>query len=140
MRRAQPTRSRAGRWSYVLFFDWRRPASMERKGWPLNRHNIELSCAAESPARSEPQQRHPYEKEDHLWRQLQRFVRFLYSLSTFARASATLRIDFLCVATATLSASVGLYFKTSCRVTPCQTGRITFCPSISRDVNPLISY
>ena len=38
-------------------------------------HNIELSCAAESPARSEPQRRHSYEKEDHLRRQLQRFVR-----------------------------------------------------------------
>jgi hypothetical protein len=37
--------------------------------------NIELSCAAESPTRSEPQQRHPCEKEGHLRRQLQRFVR-----------------------------------------------------------------
>jgi hypothetical protein len=40
----------------------------------LGQPNIELSCAAESPARSEPQQRHSYEKEDHLRRQLQRFV------------------------------------------------------------------
>src|SRR5271157_1145157 len=37
--------------------------------------NIELSCAAESPTRSEPLQRHAFEKEDHLRRQLQRFVR-----------------------------------------------------------------
>jgi hypothetical protein len=36
--------------------------------------NMELSCAAESPARSEPQRRHPCEKEDHLRRQLKRFV------------------------------------------------------------------
>jgi hypothetical protein len=41
----------------------------------LEKHNIELSCAAESPTRSEPQQRHLYESEDHLRRQLQRFVR-----------------------------------------------------------------
>jgi len=38
--------------------------------------NIELSCAAESPARSEPQQRHLYEPEDNLRRQLQRFVMY----------------------------------------------------------------
>src|SRR5271157_2260902 len=45
--------------------------------------NIELSCAAASPARSEPQRRHSYEKEDHLRRQLQRFVRlFLASKRT----------------------------------------------------------
>ena len=36
--------------------------------------NIELSCAAESPTRSEPQQRHAFEPEEHLRRQLQRFV------------------------------------------------------------------
>ena len=40
----------------------------------LDPYNIELSCAAESPTRSEPQQRHPYEKEDYLRRQLQRLV------------------------------------------------------------------
>jgi hypothetical protein len=39
------------------------------------RPNIELSCAAESPARSEPQQRYHLESEDYLRRQLQRFVR-----------------------------------------------------------------
>jgi hypothetical protein len=43
---------------------------------PLEPPKIELSCAAESSARSEPQQRHPYKKEDHLRRQLQRFVIF----------------------------------------------------------------
>src|SRR5271157_345743 len=40
----------------------------------LKEPNIELSCAAASPARSEPQQRHSGEPEDHLRRQLQRFV------------------------------------------------------------------
>ena len=40
----------------------------------LMRYNIELSCAAESSARSEPQQRHSYEREGHFRRQLQRFV------------------------------------------------------------------
>ena len=42
------------------------------------RHNIELSCAAESQARSEPQQRHSLETADHLRRQLQRFVTWTF--------------------------------------------------------------
>jgi hypothetical protein len=52
------------------------------------RDNIELSCAAASPARSEPQQRHSYEKEDHLRRQLQRFV-MTRPVKTGATASAS---------------------------------------------------
>jgi hypothetical protein len=40
----------------------------------LEQPNIELSCAAESPARSEPQRRHTFEQEDNFRRQLQRFV------------------------------------------------------------------
>jgi len=40
----------------------------------LQKSNIELSCAADSPARSEPKRRHLYEPEDRLRRQLQRFV------------------------------------------------------------------
>jgi hypothetical protein len=40
----------------------------------LRRPNAEFSCAAESPARSEPRRRHPYESEDRSRRQLQRDV------------------------------------------------------------------
>src|SRR5271157_2444188 len=40
----------------------------------LKQPNIELSCAAESPARSEPQRRHLDESKGHLRRQLQRLV------------------------------------------------------------------
>ena len=47
---------------------------------------MELSCAADSPARSEQQQRHSCEPEEHLRRQLQRFVMWmavaLYSVMT----------------------------------------------------------
>ena len=39
----------------------------------LGGYNIEFSCAAESDPQK-PQRRHLYEKEDHLRRQLQRFV------------------------------------------------------------------
>jgi hypothetical protein len=55
-----------------------------KKGvWPnLSQHNIEFSCAAESDLQ-EPQQRHLYEKKDHLRRQLQRFVMFSLVLSFF---------------------------------------------------------
>ena len=49
-------------------------SARKRRSEILGRSNAEFSCAAESPARSEPQQRHLYEREDHLRRQLQRDV------------------------------------------------------------------
>ena len=61
----------------------------------LGASNIELSCAAESPTRSEPEQRHPYEREYHLRRQLQRFVmwvQFLYCINARWYPTVTLTL------------------------------------------------
>jgi hypothetical protein len=81
----------------------------------LKQPNIELSCAAESPARSEPQQRHPFEPEDNLRRQLQRFVMHHWHDCGPSRRNAFPAIGCRCLRQDSYLLTAGSWFVTSKR-------------------------
>lgn len=77
--------------------------------------------------------------EEGEWMELSMELR-IYLPRTRASSETISLIDWAAESRASLSANGGLYLRISSRVTLCQTGKMTFSPTICRAINPSSSY